>query len=336
MVTLVGPEQRIWSDVSTFVDAIQSVPGVHSAATGLEPLASMVRLRSFTREVLDRPDLSDTAFYENPITPDFFETLGIELLAGRLFGPAQDEVVVARSAAEALGGIEAALGMRLGLRGQHSGESEATVVGVVDDVPYGGYAASGTPMVYAPIRYVFSHQNWLIDADSGFDAVDALGQLPEFAGWQIEVEDSPAQAFQKQFLAKRSVEIVLSVAGAFALALALSGVGNSLARTIAEARTPIGIRFALGASPGDLGRVYFGASARDLVLAGVVVCLGGLAAKTFAPAFAETVQLWLLLPALAGLVAVCGLMIHVLMGQLARRHTVIALVNATAAPGRGA
>ncbi|MCY4012647.1 MAG: ABC transporter permease [Gammaproteobacteria bacterium] len=336
VVTLVGPEQRVWSDVSPFVDAIQSVPGVHSAATGLEPLASMVRLRSFTREVLDRPDLSDTAFYENAITPGFFETLGIELLAGRLFGPGQDEVVVARSAAEALGGIEAALGMRLGLRGQHSGDSEATVVGVVDDVPYGGYAATGRPMVYAPIRYIWSHQNWLIAADPGFDAVDALGQLPEFVGWQIEVEDTPAQAFRKQFLAKRSVEIVLSVAGAFALALALSGVGNSLARTIAEARTPIGIRFALGALPGELGRVYFGASVRDLVLAGVLVCLAGLAAKTFMPAFAETVQLWLLVPALAGLVAVCGVMIHVLMGQLARRHTVIALVNATAARGRSA
>ena len=71
----------------------------------------------------------------------------------------------------------------------------------------------------------------------------------------------------------------------------------------------------------------------DLALAGVVVCLSGLAAKTFAPAFAETLQLWLLLPALAGLAAV-RVDDHVLMGQLARRHTVIALVNATAAPGR--
>lgn len=334
-VVLTNPEQLMFrSDVSTFVDAIQSVPGVRSAATGsLEPLASMVGLHFYTREVLDRPDLADTPFFENSVTAGFFETLGVELLAGRPFGPEQGEVVVSRSAAEALGGVEAALGTRLGLRGQHSGESEATIVGVVDDVPYGGYAATGTPMVYSPSTYLSSRQRWLIDADAGFDAIDALGQLPVFAGWQMEIADTPAETFRKQFLAKRSVEIVLSVAGAFALALALSGVGNSLARTIAEARTPIGIRFALGASPGDLGRVYFGASVRDLVLAGVVVCLGGLAAKTFAPAYAETIQLWLLLPALGGLVAVCGLMIRVLMGQLARRHTVIALVNATVAPG---
>ena len=330
-VVLTNPEQLMFrSDVSTFVDAIHAVPGVRSAATGdLEPLEPMVRLHMSTREVLDRPDVADTPFFENSVTAGFFETLGVALLAGRLFEPEQGEVVVSRSAAEALGGVEAVLGMRLGLRGQHSGESEATIVGVVDDVPYGGYAATGTPMVYSPSTYLPSRQRWLVDADPSFDAVDALGQLPELAGWQIDIADTPAETFRKQFLAKRSVEIVLSVAGVFALALALSGVGNSLARTIAEARTPIGIRFALGA----LGRVYLGASVRDLVLAGVVVCLGGLAAKMFAPAYAETIQLWLLLPALVGLVAVCGLMIHVLMEQLARRHTVIALVNATAAPG---
>ena len=172
--------------------------------------------------------------------------------------------------------------------------------------------------------------------DADFDAVDVLGQLPIFAGWQIDIADTPGETFRKQFLAKRSVEIVLSVAGAFALVLALSGVGNSLARTMAEARTPIGIRFALGASPNDLGRAYFGGSLKDLALAGVLVCAGGVAVKTVAPTFAEAVQLWVLLPALAGLLVVCGLMTHMLLGRMARRHTVIALVNGTAAPGRAA
>ena len=336
-VVVESPERRIRSDVAAFVDAVQAVPGVRSAATGyLQPLEPMVMLHSYAREVLDRPDLADTPFFENSVTPAFFETLGVELLAGRLFGPGQGEMVVSRSAAETLGGIEAAVGTPLGLRGQHSGESEATIVGVVDDVPYGGYAATGTPMVYSPIRYLSSRQHWLIDADANFDAVDVLGQSPVFSGWQIDIADTPAETFRKQFLAKRSVEIVLSVAGAFALVLALSGVGNSLARTMAEARTPIGIRFALGASLADLGRAYFGRSLKDLALAGVLVCAGVLVAKTAAPAFAEAVQLWVLLPALAGLVAVCGLMTHALLGRLARRHTVIALVNGTAAPGRPA
>ena len=334
-VVVESPERRIRSDVAAFVDAIHAAPGVRSAATGyLEPFAPMVWLQSNAKEVLDRPDLAGTPFFENSVTSEFFETLGVEFLAGRLFGPGEGEVVVSRSAAEALGGIEAAVGTPLRLRGQHSGESEATIVGVVDDVPYGGYAAIGTPMVYSPIRYLSSRQRWLIDADADFDPVDVLGQLPIFAGWQIDIADTPAETFRKQFLAKRSVEIVLSVAGAFALVLALSGVGNSLARTMAEARTPIGIRFALGASPNDLGRAYFGASLKDLALAGVLVCAGGIAAKTAAPAFAEAVQLWVLLPALAGLVAVCGVMTHMLLGRLARRYTVIALVNGTAAPGR--
>ena len=334
-VVVESPERRFRSDVAAFVDAIQAVPGVRSAATGsLEPLAPLNELHLLTQEVLDRPELTDTPFFANDVTPSFFDTLGVELLAGRLFQDERGEVVISRSAADLLGGIKAVVGTPLGLRGQYAGEREATIVGVVGDVPYGGYAATGTPMVYSPRTYLSSRQRWLIDADADFDAVDVLGQLPLFAGWQIDITDTPAETFRKQFLAKRSVEIVLSVAGAFALVLALSGVGNSLARTIAEARTPIGIRFALGASPNDLGRAYFGGSLKDLALAGLLVSAGGLAAKTAAPAFAEAVQLWVLLPALAGLVAVCGLMTHVLLGRLARRHTVIALVNGTAAPGR--
>ena len=109
----------------------------------------MVGLHSFTREVLDRPELTDTPFFENSVTAGFFETLGVEFLAGRLFGPEQGEVVVSRSAAQALGGRRSGVGDAPRLAGQHSGESEATIVGVVGDVPYGGYVATGTPVVYS-------------------------------------------------------------------------------------------------------------------------------------------------------------------------------------------
>ena len=187
-VVVESPERRIRSDVAAFVDAIQAVPGVRSAATGyLEPFAPMVWLQSNAKEVLDRPDLTDTPFFENSVTPDFFETLGVEYLAGRLFGPGEGEVVVSRSAAAALGGIGEAVGTPLRLRGQHSGESEATIVGVVDDVPYGGYAATGTPggMVYAPpspIRYLSSRQRWLIDRGCGFRRRRRAGPVADFRG----------------------------------------------------------------------------------------------------------------------------------------------------------
>ena len=173
------------------------------------------------------------------------------------------EVLVSRSAAEALGGIESVLGAPLVTKGDTGSTSEAMVVGVVGDVPYGDYAAAaGRPVVYSPNPGFWNHQRWLIDADAGVDVVEILGQLPEFAGWEVTLGDTPAESFRKQFLAKRSVEIVLSVASGFALVLALSGVANTLARAIAEDRAPIGIRFALGATPGELARASLGGSLR--------------------------------------------------------------------------
>ena len=320
-----------------FVDAIEAIPGVHAAATAnIEPLASAEILHSFIREVVGRHDLEDTAFFGNSVTPGFFRTLGVEMLAGRTFeGHSFGEVVVSRSAAEALGGVETVLGSPLRIKGQTSGESEGTIVGVVDEVPYGGNV-DDTPMVYSPIRFVGLHQRWLVDAEPSVDVADALSQLPQFAGWEIERGDTPAVTFRKQFLARRSVEIVLSVAAAFALVLSLSGVANSLARTVAETRSQIGIRFALGATPSELARAYLGSSILDLALAGVVVGAAVLAAKAAAPRFSEALELWLLLPALLGLIAASGLMIHALVGQLARRQTVNELVHGTVTQQRAA
>ena len=320
---------------AALVEAIEAIPGVRSAAAGyLEPLARDFRLHVFARTVVGRPELADTPFFENSVTPGYFRTLGIEILAGRMFeGGRYGEVLVSRSAAEALGGIESVLGAPLVTKGDTGSTSEAMVVGVVGDVPYGDYAAAaGRPVVYSPNPGFWNHQRWLIDADAGVDVVEILGQLPEFAGWEVTLGDTPAESFRKQFLAKRSVEIVLSVASGFALVLALSGVANTLSRAIAEDRAPIGIRFALGATPGELARASLGGSLRDIAFAGVVVGAVGLAAKAAAPAFAEVLDLWLLLPTLVFLVAVCAFVIHVLIGQLARRYSVNALVNGTVAP----
>ena len=320
--------------VVDLVETIEAIPGVRSAAAAdLEPLAPDFRLHVFARTVVGRPELADTTYFVNSVTPGYFETLGVELVAGRMFEGAQyGEIIVSRSAAEALGGIESVVGAPLVTKGRTGSEYEEMVVGVVGDVPYGDYtAAAGRPVVYSPIRGFWNPQRWLIDLDSGVDIVELLGQLPEFAGWEVSLLDTPAESFRKQFLAKRSIEIVLSVAAGFALVLALSGLTNTLARSIAEDRAPIGIRFALGATPVELARASLGGNLRDVAFAGVVVGAAVLAAKKAAPAFAEVLDLWLLAPTLVFLVAVCAFVTHLLIGQLARRYSVNALVSGTVA-----
>ena len=201
------------------------------------------------------------------------------------------------------------------------------MVGVVEDIVYGDYAAPARRMVYSGQSSVSTGQQWVIDTEADMDAVELLRTMPEFEGWEINDRGTPASLFRDEFLGRRSVEIMLSVAAGFALLLALAGMANSMARNIVEDRSAIGIRFALGATGGELGRVYSATRVRDLILAAVLVGSAALVAKLTASAFAAMLELWLLLPALACLVGLVALSGHVIVRRLANRHSVGALVQ---------
>ena len=320
-------------EVGPVVAAVEAIPGIASAAQAdLHPLADSSNLPHIRVTMVDRPGLEEVPFYANNVTPGFFQALGVEFVAGRIFdGDAPNEVVLSRSAADALGGVEAVLGMPLAIDSRMRVERETTVVGVVEDVPYGGYLAVDTRMVYCPSQYAYAYQLWVIDAEPGMDVQQTLAESPTFAGWTVTQIGTLESLFREQFIAKRSMEIVLSAAAAFALLLAMAGVANSLSRSIGEARSPIGIRFALGATAGELARTYLGASVRDLAFAGAAVCGMALVIKLAAPSFAVVLALWLVVPALACLVGVCAMMSHLLVRQMARRSSVSALIHGTVA-----
>ena len=340
-VELRDPNRDMWAlgrgqQLEGMLEAIDAIPGVRStAAATLEPLAHDGFLHNMSIRVVGTPEQSDSTFFQNFVTRSFFRTIGVELLAGRLFeGDSNNEVVLSRSAAEALGGVDAVLGTPLATLADMGGEWERTIVGVVEEVPYGDYAAGSRAVIYGPSTSIGTPHRWLIDAEPGLDLAEALTQLPQYEGWEFERRATPAQRFREQFLAKRSVEVVLAVAAGFALVLALSGVGNSLARNIAETRSRIGIRLALGATPGELALAQSGTSVRELIVAAAVVGGVGIAAKVWAPAFTEALELWWLLPAFACLALLCTLLIRFLMGQLARRHAISALVDGSVADAR--
>ena len=341
-VTLRGPESVLATkqlpSSGVMVEAIEAIPGIRSVASAmLEPLAEKEFLHLFSRKIAGHPGLDGVSFFANEVTPGFFRTLGVELLAGRVFdGDDGNEIVVSRSAAEALGGVDSVLGAPLTVALDVGRELriESTIVGVVGEVPYGDYTDGARPMIYDAETGVMYPHKWLIDADPELDLAAALTELPQYDGWEVEIGDTPAQRFRKQFLAKRSVEVVLAVAAGFALVLALSGVGNSLARSIVESRSRIGIRFALGATPRQLALAQSATSLRELVVATAVVGGAGIAAKLWLPAFAEALELWWLLPAFACLAVVCALLIRFLLGQLARRYSIGALVDGSIADAR--
>ena len=316
--------------------AIVAIPGVSAAGRALMlPLAPPFWVTMHRGTLPARPDLATTSFVENQVTPGFFATLRVPLIAGKMFATdASAEVVVSRSAAVALADSpEAALGMSLTFKGDANQRPNdpAIVVGVVEDVPYGHYANAAKNVVYYRLNYWLPSQDWVVDyAGRRDDLVSALQQLPQFAGLNITIQGTPATMFREQFVARQSVEIVLAGASAFALLLALAGVANSMARTVAQAHRAIGIAFALGATASQVGHRYFGGILRDLLVATAFVSVAAVVAKLAAPDFVAVLESWQLAPMALCLVAICATLSYGLVRRLARRSSANALIHGVA------
>ena len=327
-----------WRPAMGVDEAIAAIPGVAAAGRALlGPLAYSQWVNNIRGTVANRPDLAETPFFHNRASPGFFAALRVPLLAGKMFGSdASAEAVVSRSAAIALAGSpDAALGTSLAIQldTDTRPRDPAIVVGVVEDIPYGNYANAATRVVYFdPGGFFSSSGTWTIDyAGQPADLVAVLQELPQLAGWTITLLDTPATTFRKQFVARQSVEVVLAGASAFALLLALAGVANSLARTVAEARQAIGIAFALGATAGQVAHRYFGDMLRDLLVAVAFVSAAAVVAKLTAPDVVAVLAAWQLAPTALCLAGICALLSYGLVRRLARRSSANTLIHGVAA-----
>ena len=325
-------DRLAWRPPEGLGEAVAAIPGVSAAGrTTLRPLEDAPWARG---TVQDRPNLAETPFYENRTEPAFFAVLQVPILAGKIPpADADAEVVVSRSAAVTLAGSpEAALGTSLTFKNDTGTRTTepAIVVGVVEDIPYGHYANAAKRVIY-PRYFPSTSQDWVIDySGNSDDLVAALQQLPQIADWDVTFEGTPATVFREQFVARQSVEIVLAGASAFALLLALAGVANSLARTVAQAQRAVGIAFALGATASQVGHRYFRDIMRDLLVAAVLVSIVATVAKLTVPKFVAVLASWQLAPVTFCLVAVCAVLSYGLVRRLARRSSANALIHGVA------
>ena len=324
-----------WRSTVGLGEAIAAIPGVAAAGEAdMWPLADAYRVNATRGTVAARPDLAEVPFFENHVSPGFFAALRVPLLAGKMFAAhASAEVVVSRAAAVALAGSpQAALGKSVAFHNdaEPRPRDPAIVVGVVEDVPYGDYANAAKRFVYRGLGWgrVASSQNWVVDHSGGREElVSALRQLPQLAAWDVTVSGTPATVFRGQFVARQSVEIMLAGASAFALLLALAGVANAMARTVAQAHRAIGIAFALGATASQAGHRYFGDLLRDLLVATAFVSVAAVVAKLAAPDFVAVLAPWQLVPMALCLAAVCAVLSYGLVRRLARRRSARALIH---------
>jgi predicted permease len=192
------------------------------------------------------------------VSLDYFRTLGVPLLAGRLFtaaDTAEDEptVVVSRSWARRYVPGGDAVGKRL-VQGGCYDCPRTTIVGVVADIRNVG--PSGAP--YAV--YSFAPGNDLRDMHvvvrSNAGPAAALRSLRErlhALDPELPLEEAVmADRFDDTLSDPRKWAALLSAFGVVGMALAALGVFGLMSYAVRQRRREIGVRLALGAQPGSV------------------------------------------------------------------------------------
>jgi putative ABC transport system permease protein len=260
------------------VRRLDAVPGIEAAAGGgLVPLSTnMVVDEKIVAAERAAPGGAPIAV-RTAVTAGLFRTLGVPLLAGRDFTPAEGStrsraVIVNATLARRLWPTGGAVGRRLRLAGTTE-PRELTVIGVAGDIKSYSLRQEDSPRIYvsaayhAPVPTMLLVRGTLTPKETEAAVRRTLhGFDPELALFApATMEQNLADITQ----AERFSGGGLALFGAISLFFAAVGTYGVLAYTVGRRRREIGIRLALGAPRWRLFRFIVGR--------GIAPALAGLA-----------------------------------------------------------
>ncbi|HEV2387015.1 MAG TPA: ABC transporter permease [Candidatus Acidoferrales bacterium] len=274
------PEQvsAFYQDILRGIDRL---PGVIAAgATAALPLSGLGGSGTTTIDTTAvPPDQATPETDWRPVTPGYFQAMGIPVLRGRDFtesdiATAAPVAIVDDALARTYWPNENPIGKRLRLGGLTSTAPWKTVVGVVGHLRYRALEDPSRPQLYWPEAQQ-PRATMSLAIRTGSDPLGMAGAVegaihavdPDQPVYQIRT----IEQLKSDWMASRRLSLVLvGLFAAVALALAAVGIFGVMAYSVARRSHEIGIRMALGARPGDVLRLVLGHGA-SLVGAGLAV-----------------------------------------------------------------
>lgn len=300
--------QRLRAFYDQLIERVRALPGVRAASlSGMTPFGEYARSQTFSAEGY-QPKAGETLMsFSNPVSSDYFATMGIPMLLGRDFRPSDESavtpdanflskigrnsggtgeppktafrsVILNQSLARKLFGGANPIGKRISRDDRYRAEGSFEIVGVARDVRYQQLKQGDEiGMIYEPSWGEGADARWIgirtaIDPKSLSSAVRA-----ELRKIDPDVPILKTRTMEeyvgRQTSRERMMAVLCTFFGAIALVLAAVGLYGVMAHAVTQRTKEVGIRIALGAQQGDVVRMVVRESMMP-VAAGIAVGLG--------------------------------------------------------------
>ncbi len=261
------------------VEEVEALPEVTTASmTNTVPLGLSGSDRGVSIPGYEFSEGERSSLHYSMVTEGYFETMGIELVEGRVFTRQDDEnaapmLIINKRFADRFWPGESAIGKTV-----RTASEDREVIGVVETGKYRSLGEDPTEFMYFPHREIFAYDMALV-ARTRSDPSAVLNQIRQ----KVRTLDAEMPVFDVRtfedhmglaLLPARLGGFVLGIFGVLGLVLAAVGIYGVMAYSVAQRQRELGLRVALGANRGSVVSQVLGEGLK-LALVGTAIGLVG-------------------------------------------------------------